>query len=69
MCISSFRFTGLMGYYSSKTAVVSTLLWRAESSVERKDWSVEVRRREDGRGQQRRRIERKGGRDEEVAHQ
>lgn len=38
-----------MGYYSSKTAMVSMLLERAESDVEGEEWSTEERRGEERR--------------------
>ena len=43
-----------MGYYWLKTAMVSTPLWRAESDVEREEWSTEERRGEERRGGERR---------------
>lgn len=43
-----------MGYYSSKTAMVSMLLERAESDVEGEEWSTEERRGDKRRGEERR---------------
>lgn len=36
LCASGCRFTGLMGYYLSRTMTASNMLLRAESNVDKK---------------------------------